>query len=309
MLEEVFYWIFWIFNMSVTAGLTGLLVLPFRAIRRIPRRISVFLWAVPFLRMGVPLGLNSPYSLMALLARVTTKTTAIVVYQPAEDVAFSMTNSVMAANSYFPITYKSNVLDRVFGVASAVWIVVLLALILTLGILYVSTLRELKDAVLLRENIYLSDKIQSPAVYGIGKPNILLPTAYAQKNLEYVLLHERMHIRRADNLWRIAAFLITAVHWFNPLAWLYLKWFLADMELSCDERVLLKCGEKQAKAYARSLLDGQESKTVLVSAFGGAKIRTRISRILSFRKMTWISLLGFSALLTAIGFVLLTNAG
>ena len=57
-----------------------------------------------FLRMVFPLGLNSPYSLMSLLSKITTKT--IVVYQPADNVAFSMMNSVMAADTYFPTTYK-----------------------------------------------------------------------------------------------------------------------------------------------------------------------------------------------------------
>ena len=118
-----------------------------------------------------------------------------------------------------------------------------------------------------------------------------------------------MHIRRADNLLRIFAFAITALHWFNPLAWIFLKKFLSDLELSCDECVLLEVGEWQAKEYARSILDCKKGKNVFASAFGGAKIRSRIENILSFKKMTWFSLVGFIIIIAVIFYVLLTNAG
>lgn len=48
--------------------------------------------------------------------------------------------------------------------------------------------------------------------------------------------------------------------------------------------------------------------TIFASAFGGAKIRTRIENILSFKKITRVALLGSILLITAIFYVLLTNA-
>ena len=303
MLQEVFYWVF---NMSITASITGMLIMLVRTMKKIPRRLAVFLWLIPYFRMTIPVGFNSPYSLMSLLSRFATKT--IVVYQPTQDVTFSMMNSVMAANSYFPITYKVNILEKVFGIASVLWIIVFFAILLTLAVLYFTTLHEMKDAALLRDHIYLSEKIISPAVYGIIKPRIILPMSYQDKDIELIILHENMHICRADNLWRMLAFLIVAAHWFNPLCWIFLKLFLEDLELSCDERVLVKLGDHRAKEYARSLLENGQSVTLFASAFGGAKIRTRIENILSFKKMTWFSLTVFLALIVTIFYVLLTNA-
>ena len=304
MLQEVFYWVF---NMSITASVTGALIMLIRLVKRIPRRITVFLWLVPFFRLAFPLGLNSPYSLMSLLSKITTKT--VVVYQPSDNFAFSFTNSLMAANTYFPITYKVNILEEVFRVSSVIWIIVSLAIILVLAVTYFTTMGEIKDAARLKGNIYLSDKIISPAVYGIIKPKIILPASYREKDMDLVLLHEKMHIRSFDNLWRMMAFVIIAFHWFNPLCWLFLKEFLADLELSCDERVLAQIGDDRAKEYALSLLDSRQSTTVFASAFGGAKIRTRIENILSFRKLTWLSLSVFVILIGVIFYVLLTNAG
>lgn len=304
MLQEVFYWIF---NMSITGAVTGLAVLLIRSIRGIPRRFTSILWAIPFLRMIVPFGVGSPYSLMSLLSNVTTKT--VVVYQPAQDVTFSMMNSVMAANSYFPITYKVNLLEDVFRVASLIWVCVAIAIALALAILYVSTLYELKDATCLQGNVYRSHKVTSPAVYGIVRPKIVLPQSYELTDAEMVILHEKTHIRRGDNLWRILGFLAAAVHWFNPFSWLFLKIFLGDLELACDEGVLSRLGAHRAKEYALALVESKQGKTVFASAFGGAKIRTRVENILSFRKLTWFSACIFSLLLGVIFYVLLTNAG
>ena len=219
-----------------------------------------------------------------------------------------MTNCVMAAGSYFPVTYKVNLLENVFGIASVIWIIVFSAIVLALMIIYFSTLHEIKGAALLRDNIFLSDKVLSPAVYGIIKPRIILPVSYKDMDIELIILHEKTHIRRADNLWRVLAFLIAAAHWFNPLCWIFLKLFLEDLELACDERVLVKTGDARAKEYALSLLESKQSASVFVSAFGGAKIRTRIENILSFRKMTRFSLIVSIALITEIFYVLLTNA-
>ncbi len=304
MLGELFYWVF---NMSIVASFMGLLVLIIRAIRAIPRRISVFLWVVPFIRMCIPFGLNSPYSLMSLISRFTTRT--ITVYQPAEDIAFSVTNSVMAANSYFPITYKVSILDKVFELSSLVWIVIALAIVIALGILYAATLYEIKDAKRLSGNVYLSDKVQSPAVYGIIKPRVVLPFSYGGRDIRYILKHETTHIRRADNLWRLFAFLAAAIHWFNPFSWLFLRLFLSDIELACDEAAAAGYGGEERKEYARSLLACAESKNLFASAFGGAKIRTRIENVLSYKRMTGISAVSFTFLFASIIYVLITNAG
>ena len=304
MLQEVFYWTF---NMSITAALTGVLIMLVRLIKGIPRRMTTFLWIIPFLRMTIPLGLDSPYSLMTLLSKITTKT--VVVFQPTDKISFSMMNSVMAANSYFPITYKVNILENIFSVASVIWAVVALAIILMLTAVYCTTLFEIKDSKYLRENVYLSEKISSPAVYGVLRPKIVLPASYKDKDIELIVQHEKTHIRGLDNLWRMIAFLIVAVHWFNPFSWLFLKAFLADLELSCDERVLVKLGADRSKEYASALLECKHGATVFASAFGGARIRTRIENILSFRKLTWISLAAFISLISVIFYVLLTNAG
>lgn len=304
MLQDIFYWIL---NMSIMASFTAGIIVLIRQIKQIPRRILVFLWLIPSLRFLFPLGINSPFSLMTLVSKFSTKT--VVVYEPVEGVDFSMTNSVMAADSYFPITYKVNILEDIFRVGSVIWIVVAALLFLTLVVSYITSLYEIKDYQHLRDNIYLSEKASSPAVYGIIAPKIVLPMDYQYKNTDLVILHEKTHIRGAHNLWRMLAFITVVVHWFNPLCWLFLKLFLADLELACDENVLVTLGETHVKEYAHALVDCKAEEALFASSFGGAKLSTRVRNILSFKRLTWFSLTAFIALVGIMFYVLLTNAG
>lgn len=298
--DEIFYWIL---SMSIAAAVTGVPVLLARLVKRLPRRVLIFLWAIPYARMVLPIGLNSPFSLMSLLSGLTAKTVAV--FQPADQVRFSMMNFTMAAESYFPLIYKSNMLETIFRAASMVWLLGALALLSLLAAAYAAAFREIRDARPLRENIYLSDKVTAPAVYGIFRPRILLPGSW-KGDTELALLHERTHIRSGDNLWRLLALAVTAVHWFNPFCWLFLRLFLTDLELACDERVLARLGADRRKEYARVLLDSRE-RAGLVCAFGGAKISARIENILSFRRLTRLSLTACITLIGALFWVLLTN--
>ena len=304
MIGEICYWLI---NMSIVASFMGLIVMLLRKIRFIPRRVSVFLWIIPFLRMTVPVGLNSPYSLMSLVSRFTTRT--VTVYQPSDDIAFSFSNSIRAAESYSPITYKVNILGTVFSVAGMIWIVVSLALLIALTIIYVSTKNAVADSRHLESNIFFSDKVDSPAVYGIIRPKIIIPGSYKDMELKYIIRHEKTHIKRLDNLWRIIGFITASIHWFNPLSWVFLKAFLNDLELACDEMAVSGYDKEERKEYARTLLSCSGGKSLLVSAFGGAKVRTRIENVLSYKKMTAFSAIGFTLLVLVIIFTLITNAG
>ena len=306
MLGEVFYWLF---NMSLVASVGGLIVLALRALPRLPRRFACWLWIVPLFRMLIPIGMGSRWSLMTLISKLTTRT--VVVWERG-DMSFAMSNMIMAANSYFPVTYRINLLEGLFRTVAMIWLAVAVAILITMAVLYVTTKRELRDAIHMRENVYLSDKVTSPALYGILRPRIILPSGWeSREDLALILAHENAHARHLDNLWRVLAFVTAALHWFNPLAWVFLRVSLSDMELYCDERVLKRLDDTDKKAYALALVNSAQSareKTLFASAFGGAKIRVRIDRILNYRRLSAISATCFAVLVLAIAYILLTNA-
>ena len=314
-MDAVFYWLL---NMSILATAVGLIVLLIRKIRPIPRRVIVILWAIPLVRFWVPFGFSSNYSLLSLLPRYAVRTVPIteLVAQgqgfldviPSEKPVV-MTNIGRWAISYRPMTYKVDLLADVFDYASFVWAVIAAAVLITLTLIYFVTKAELRGAKRMYDNVYSSQKITSPAVYGILRPRIIIPEHLRDaEGLDLILLHEKRHIRRGDKFWRLLAFITAAIHWFNPFVWIFLKCFLSDVELACDESALAKLPREKQKAYALELLNVQQSKTVFASAFGGAKIRTRIEHIISYKKMTVFSALLFAAFVVAVAYMLLTNA-
>lgn len=321
MMAETFYWIL---NMSIAGSLTGLIVMPLRKVKRLPHRYICVLWLLPFIRMAVPFGFPSKYSVLNLIAEFATK--SVPVYSAPEYLPpLSYTNYIMAVNNYGESTptdsllggqttfiFKSEWLEKIFFIGSIIWMVVLTAGLLTFALLYFITKSELRTATCLHGNVYVSDKITSPALYGVVRPKIMIPRDFPKELLLYVEEHENAHRRRCDNLTRLAAITITCIHWFNPLAWIMLKMYLHDVELACDEAVLRKIGNKNKKAYASALVCCEESKLIFAPAFsaslGGAKIKVRIENIISFRKLTVGSAILFGILIAVLAVTLLTNA-
>lgn len=81
-----------------------------------------------------------------------------------------------------------------------------------------------------------------PAVVGFLRPRIHLPAAIdrllTQAELEAVLIHERRHAARRDNLIRLVHELSLCALWFHPLVWLTRSRLGLYRELSCDESVI-----------------------------------------------------------------------
>lgn len=111
------------------------------------------------------------------------------------------------------------------------------------------------DGVLVKDNIYHSDKIESPFVCGFIKPKIYLPFGLDETTQNCVLQYEKNHIKNADHIIKAVSFVVLSVHWFNPLVWVSCFLLCKDIELSCDESVIKKYDEIQCKQYARALLE------------------------------------------------------
>lgn len=299
MLHESFYWLV---NMSISAALCGVIVLLLRRVKRLPRRICVLLWAIPLFRMLIPYGVRGKMTLMHLTTLIRSKDIPL---PNQHGDPFTQMNHMGLAADYFPVDYRTESLYRIFDIGGLIWLTVAAALIIAFFIIYFITLSELKDAIFLADGVYVSPKVTSPAVYGIIRPRIILPSEeYAT---ELILLHEKTHIKRADNLWRLVAFTVASIHWFNPLAWVFLKAFLADTELACDEAVLSRCGEERKQEYALALIGCAEKKSVFASAFGGARLRVRAESIMSYKKLTAAATIAFSVLIICVFYVLLAN--
>ena len=149
-----------------------------------------------------------------------------------------------------------------------------------------------------------------PAVLGLLRPIVLLPQAVTDgksaDEIELVLAHELIHVRRGDLWFALLRSLVLSVWWFHPLVWWAARQASREAERCCDEAVLAELRCTPAR-YARCLLDILEIKHQLspVPAFPGVRAieitQGRLERIMKIgqgacRRTPWwcwaVALLG-----------------
>lgn len=114
-----------------------------------------------------------------------------------------------------------------------------------------------------RVRLLITDSRLGPAVFGLIRPTISLPLAIVRgktrSQIEPILAHELMHVRRGDLWLSLLQVLARAMWWFHPLVWWVGRISSREAERCCDEAVIAELGCSPS-AYARSLLDGLIAK-------------------------------------------------
>ncbi|MDE5991992.1 MAG: M56 family metallopeptidase, partial [Oscillospiraceae bacterium] len=200
----------------------------------------------------------------------------------------------------------------VLFVAAIVWLAGVTVMAAYTVISYFSVRKKLSGATLLRDNIYICGNIGTPFVYGTVRPKIYLPEDIPEADTDYILAHERTHIRRGDHIVKLVAMAALCLHWFNPLVWVSYKLMTKDMELSCDERAVSRFDRDVRKDYANALLNISARQNHIslggILAFGESNIKSRIKGVLAAKKPTVIVTALSVIAVAAAAVCLLTNA-
>jgi Zn-dependent protease with chaperone function len=105
-----------------------------------------------------------------------------------------------------------------------------------------------------RVSVYLSDMAETAETSRYFKPLILLPfsllTRLSPQQVEAILIHELLHIRRNDYLINICMSCFRSIFFFNPFAHLFYRALATERELACDDGVIEKGYEPSLYAEA-----------------------------------------------------------
>lgn len=326
---EYLYHIFsQILNMSVTAGMVICMVLIIRILlRRAPKIFSYLLWSVVLFRLLCPIALSSSFSALRIweAPAVETETTTFLSQSvpdnpvsplpPADftnDAPDAFTRPQMptaaAADTATDAAESKTILTNLLLVIfSYIW---LFGMILMTGCGIIGVLRlkkHLAGSYCTEENIYITDSVDTPFTMGILSPKIYLPEFLSDREKQFIILHEKTHIRRGDHIVKLFAFLALTIHWFNPLAWIAFSAAEKDMEMSCDESVMKKMNEDIRTEYSTSLLCLATGKRMLRGtplAFGEGNTKSRVKNIIHYKKPAVIMVCAAAVLVCAclIGF-------
>jgi beta-lactamase regulating signal transducer with metallopeptidase domain len=133
---------------------------------------------------------------------------------------------------------------------------------------YVSALAALSQrlGVKRRVRLVVTSRPIGPAAFGLIGPSILMPAALLPdsppEQVELVLAHELIHVRRGDILVGKLQLIAQLIWWFHPLVWWANREACRERELCCDGEVVSGTGCKP-KLYARALLRVVEQKSRL----------------------------------------------
>ncbi len=300
-------------NRSIQAGYLIIAIILLRiAWKRAPKLLYRYLWCLVGLRLTLPFTLETVFSLIPKKSVI--KPEILYSQNPSVDTGIEIINpavNVVIAQNFTPdVTASVNPLQIVMVVCAWVWFIGLVVLLLYSVISYIRLHYRMRDAVLLTENIYQSEKVNSPFVFGFIKPRIYLSYSLEEENRAYVIAHEKMHIERKDYLLKPIAFLILAVYWFNPLVWIAYYLFCKDVELCCDEWVIWNLPVEEKKAYAKALvMCSTDRKLGYISplAFGENAVKERIKNILHYKNPTLWGFVGICVVVLVAVICFMTN--
>ena len=283
-------------NLSISASWLILAVLVLRVVlKKAPKWVMPLLWGVVALRLVCLFSIESALSLIpsaeTIPSEIVTETREPVLYEQATlDI---VTNPTLPSAAEVPVGVSRQQAQVDFNIYSILWLAGMSALLVHALVSAGKLKRKLATAILLRDNIYESEFVDSPFVFGVVKPNIYLPMHMDEGTAAYVIAHEHAHLARRDHWWKVLGYLVLALHWFNPLVWVAYILFCRDIELACDEKVVKGLDGAARADYSQALLSCAAPKRAVAAcplAFGEGNIKTRVKSALHYKKPAfWVA--------------------
>lgn len=310
-------------DMSISGAVIIMVIVLIRAlaINRLPKKTFLFLWGVALCRLLIPFNMPSPFSAYNLIQQGT------------ETSQMQTGNMIALVSPVTPLpigTPFAEFVENPINIPLLVWFLGAFLLAAYFSITYILFRREFQMALPVKNEyvknwlaqmkmkrtitIRQSSRISAPLTYGIWKPIILMPkhTNWEDsKQINYVLAHELVHIRRFDTVTKLLLTAVLCIHWFNPLVWAMYILSNRDMELSCDETVVRSFGDTTKSAYALTLISMEESKnrlTPLCNNFSKNAIEERITAIMKMKKTSIAALAAAILLVGGVTTVFATSA-
>lgn len=302
-------------NLSVTASWVIAIVLLLRLILKpVPKKYVCLLWFVVLFRLLCPVTLESEFSLVPQHEEIKYE----IVYTtpqietdsaPVNDVLNQTVNPVLQQSSAPNPMGSVNPLQVYIFIAAWLWVIGITVVCGYTLFSWIGMKRRLAEAVPDGGSVYLSDRITSPFVFGIVKPNIYLPFGLEEEERRWVLLHEQSHLARKDFIVKPIFWLAVILHWMNPLVWIAWHCYSRDVELACDERATESMNSNEKWNYSNTLLQLATEKRTLHCpvAFSNNGVKQRIERILKYKKLPTVIIGVVLVVLIICGMGLLMN--
>ena len=307
-----------LWEMSATAAYAAAVVIILRLLlkKRAPKQVLCLLWLVVFARLLIPVSLESPLSIVPdtlpgqeYLGSQTPNrpgtgnpVTPILPQGPVQDqtqnqpgngtvspVTGGQSPSLSVPEGVSP-TATAPEAPAAFpwqAVAAGVWLTGAAAMGGCALVSYLRLRRRLFAAIRAKDGAWEHPAVDSPFIIGIARPRIYVPAGLMGQPRQFILCHERAHLRRLDHIVKPVCWIALALHWFNPLVWAAFLLMSRDIEAACDEAVVRQLGSEIKADYSDTLLalaTGRRLPAPCPLAFDEGDARGRIRNVLNYRR-------------------------
>ena len=136
---------------------------------------------------------------------------------------------------------------------------------------------------------FISRAVEGPLALGLVDRRIVVPDdfsrRYSESERRLAMEHELTHHRRGDIWCNMAAMLLLAFLWWNPLAWLAFRAFRSDQELACDASVAARASAAERCDYARAMVKSAARPGLIAAcSMNGAGALKRRLRMMRFHR-------------------------
>jgi len=305
-----------VFHLSISASYLILAVILTRLLlRKVPKNMICFLWLLVGIRLVVPFSVESGFSLIPSKGVVNEQ----ILNEKQPSALAGVLAGVLSANN-FPyesrnaeVQVSGNQISNLLYLSTYLWITGIILMFGYFCISYYRITKRVRMAVpqLVDDGkVYRCGEISSPFLLGMIYPRIYIPEGISDRELPFVIQHERAHMRRKDYLLKPAFYLILSIYWFQPLVWAAYLLFCKDIELACDERVVRELGFECRKEYSQVLLNCSINRRHIIAcplAFGEVEVKQRIRNILNYKKPSFWGVLAVLAVSSVISVCFMTQ--
>lgn len=214
-------------------------------LRNIEKKYTIWAWWLFFLRSICPIALSSAVCIVPLWNRKF--------HQLMSQFGLTIHDNSGILRSWKSVFQNDISVTGTFQVCSIIWIVGV-AGVLLFSVLNLQKLKkDMRSAKTLGDAISESEMISVPLRLGFLHGKLYLPAGFQAKEMAFLLPHMEIHAK--EMIKRILVLLIMAIHWFNPVMWLYHYWWSSDMEMAADDKMVHGKKESERKSYAQGLIN------------------------------------------------------
>lgn len=285
-------------SVSLSGSLILCLVMLLRfLLKKAPKALICVLWAIAFCRLLLPFQIETSFSLRP--------DTPVITVESAYSEEAKSIEVIEVANSpqLLPPQHFVDTGMNPWSVATFVWATGMFGMFGYAVISYFLLKKRLADSCYYDAGYYVTEKLSTAILIGYFHPEIYLPSTIDPEQAKLVVTHELAHLRRGDNWLKLFAFVVLAVHWYNPLVWAGYVLLCRDVEDACDTSVIRNLDVEGRKKYSSALLacgTQRHRYSVCPVAFGEIGVRHRILNVLHYRKPTlWICVLAIVVMIAA----------